>query len=83
MFGYNRVFSLLLTLFFLSFYDTLYNIIFRLKGGGLQILTLIRSHAFENKYDMSRFLHLLETIIIESLCFYILKISAYINIQLQ
>ena len=49
MFGYNRVFSLLLTLFLLSFYATLYNIIFRLKRGGLQILTLISSHAFENE----------------------------------
>ena len=62
MFGYNRVFSLLLTLFFLSFYATLYNIIFRLKGGGLQILTLITSHAFDIEYDMSIFLHQLETI---------------------
>ena len=53
MFGYDGVFSLLLTLFFLSFYATLYNVIFRLERGGLQILTLIRSHAFENKYDMN------------------------------
>ena len=77
MFGYNRGFSLLLTLFLLSFYATLYNIIFRLKRGGLQILTLIRSHAFENKYDMSIFLQQFETINIESSCFNIRDISIY------
>ena len=77
MFGYNRIFSLLLTLFFLSFYATLYNIIFRLKRGGLQILTLIRSHAFENKDDMSIFLHQLETITSTKMYFNIRDISIY------